>query len=64
MNTPKPTLLTKTSLHVTDDHAKALQDPEQSVYFDWWPDSARYNAHTVPRLSLPSPQLPGRLLPR
>jgi hypothetical protein len=44
-----PMLLARTSLSVTDEQAKALKTPGCSLYFDWWPDSARYNAHVVQR---------------
>jgi len=53
---PSPIVLAKIPLHVTDDHAKSLKDPEENVYFDWWPDSARYNAHVVRRKE--QPELP------
>jgi hypothetical protein len=36
-------------LHLTDEHAKSLKNPEENIYFDWWPDSGRYNAHVVRR---------------
>lgn len=53
VNTPSPVLLSRTSLHLSAEHAKALKSPDQNVYFDWWPDSAKYNAHVVHRPNLP-----------
>jgi hypothetical protein len=37
--------LARIPLTLTDEHAKALKNADENVYFDWWPDSARYNAH-------------------
>jgi hypothetical protein len=44
-----PLLLAHIPLHLTEPHAASLKKPDESVYFDWWPDSARYNAHVVNR---------------
>jgi hypothetical protein len=46
-NSGSPRLLAKIPLHLTEEHAKALKSADKGVYFDWWPDSARYNAHVV-----------------
>jgi hypothetical protein len=48
--------LARIQLRLTDEHAAALKNPDQNVYFDWWPDSARYNAHVVQRPA--PPELP------
>lgn len=47
VNIESPLLLAKIPLHLTDEHAKALQRAGEAVYYDWWPDSERYNAHIV-----------------
>lgn len=44
-----PQLLASIALHLTEPHAQSLKSPDENVYFDWWPDSARYNAHIVRR---------------
>jgi len=44
-----PLLLAHIPLHLTEPHAQSLKDQDKNVYFDWWPDSARYNAHVVRR---------------
>lgn len=41
----QPLLLYVTGLTVTEQTAKQLQERENSVYFDWGPDSGRYHAH-------------------
>jgi len=43
----KPLLLAHIPLHLTEPHAQSLKNRDENVYFDWWPDSARYNAHIV-----------------
>jgi len=48
-----PLLLAHIPLHLTEPHAQSLKNPDENVYFDWWPDSARYNAHVVSRPSRP-----------
>lgn len=50
-----PLLLAHIPLRLTELHAASLKNPDDSVYFDWWPDSARYNAHVVHRP--PRPEL-------
>ena len=40
-----PAVLSRTSLQLSPEQAKALEDPQRSVYFNWWPDSARYESH-------------------
>jgi hypothetical protein len=50
-----PLLLAHIPLHLTEPHAQSLKDQDENVYFDWWPDSARYNAHVVRRP--PRPEL-------
>jgi hypothetical protein len=40
-----PMLLALLKLHLSDAHASALKEPTEAVYFDWWPDSQRYNPH-------------------
>jgi hypothetical protein len=54
-----PLLLAHISLHQTEPHAQSLKNPDENVYFDWRPDSARYNAHVVVRP--PRPELPDML---
>lgn len=54
-----PLLLARIPLHLTEPHAQSLKNPDENVYFDWWPDSARYNAHVVQRP--PRPELPDML---
>jgi hypothetical protein len=49
VNSRSPLLLARIPLHLTEEHAKALKNPNENVYFDWWPESARYNAHVVQR---------------
>jgi hypothetical protein len=56
VNRRQPLQLVKTSLHLTAEHAKALKNADENIYFDWWPDSARYNAHVVRRPE--PPELP------
>lgn len=47
-------------LHLSGDHAKALKNADENIYFNWWPDSGRYNAHVVRRKEL-SADLPDLL---
>jgi hypothetical protein len=49
VNSSRLRVLAKIPLHLTEEHASALKIASDSVYFDWWPDSARYNAHIVRR---------------
>ena len=60
VNSGAPLLLRTIPLHLTVGHAKALKDSDKNVYFDWWPDSARYNAHIVHRPD--TPELPEGLV--
>jgi hypothetical protein len=42
----KPSLqLFATQLQVTPDHAAALREPTNGLYFDWGPDSSAYSSH-------------------
>jgi hypothetical protein len=49
INRRAPLLLARIPLHLTEEHAKVLKHADENVYFDWWPDSAKYNAHVVTR---------------
>lgn len=60
VNSRSPLLLARIALHLTEEHAKALKNPNENVYFDWWPDSGRYNAHVVRRRPPPN-ELPDAL---
>lgn len=51
-----PKTLARLTLHLSEEHAMALTQPNQDIYFDWWPDSQRYNAHVVRRRE--SPEVP------
>lgn len=53
VDSEKPLLLAHIPLHLSVPHAQALKNPDENVYFDWWPDSARYNPHIVSRPSRP-----------
>lgn len=48
-----PQGLASISLHLTESHAQSLKNQDENVYFDWWPDSGRYNAHIVRRPARP-----------
>jgi len=41
----QPRLLYVTSLPISEQLAKQLQDKDNGVYFDWGPDSGHYHAH-------------------
>jgi hypothetical protein len=47
--------LARIPLHLSDEHAKALKNPSQSIYFNWWPDSAKYHAHIGSQKQPPLP---------
>ncbi len=59
VDSKKPLVLAHIPLHLTEPHSQSLKNPDENVYFDWWPDSARYNAHVVSRP--PRPELPDML---
>jgi hypothetical protein len=48
-----PFVLGTMKLQLTEAQAKALKNADENVYFDWWPDSQRYNAHVVRKPELP-----------
>ena len=54
-----PLVLARIPLHLSAEHAKALKDPAENVYFDWWPDSQRYNPHVVRKAD--PPMLPAEI---
>lgn len=49
-------LLYSIQLELSSDHANALLQPEQGVYFDWGPDAGRYYAHVRPHPAPPALQ--------
>ncbi len=53
VGTVAPMQLARLTLRLSDEHAKALKEPTEAVYFDWWPDSQRYNPHV--RRTEPAP---------
>jgi hypothetical protein len=57
----RPVQLAAIPLNLTVEHAKALKNADENVYFNWWPDSGRYHAHVVRRREPPSGELPDLL---
>lgn len=56
VNGSSKTLIDRVILMVSEEHAKALKDPDRHLLFVWAPDSAKYVPHVVERRALPPGQ--------
>jgi len=52
----QPRQLAQVTLHISESHARELQNEHAGIYFDWGPDQQAYHAHVEIRKPTPIPK--------